>query len=255
MKRIACLTLVLAAFPFNVFAQDPVPAELIPSITVTGSGEVRAAPDTARIQVGVVTEGETAAAALEQNTAAMKKLMATLKEHGLEDRDIQTTSFKVSPRYRQEPPYRKDPGIQQQIQQDSSQEQKSEEQAEPRIIGYEVTNQVMITVRKLSEIGTVLDAAVQSGANNVDSIEFDVAEKESLLDEARKAAVANARHKAEIYAKAENRHVRQALIIQEASTSVPRRSVPWSMGFEMAVPISAGEQTLGVSVTVTYHID
>ena len=246
--------LAIAVLPSAVLAQERVASELVPSITVTGTGEVTASPDLARLQVGVVTEAETAAAALEQNSAAMQKLIEILKKHGLEDRDIQTTNFDVSPVYRDEQYNKGD--LQQEAQQAPFEEQqKSEKDSRPRIVGYEVRNEVMITIRKLAEMGAILDAVVQSGANSISSIQFDIAEKEKLLDEARKAAVQNARRKAEIYAGADGRVVRHALLIREAEQD---SSGSFLGRLELArrdVPILAGEQTLSVSVTVTYHID
>ena len=70
-----------------------------PSITVTGAGEVQAKPDFAQVQVGVVTEGATAAEAMRKNNEAMSQLIAMIRKRGIEDRDLQTIQFNVSPRY------------------------------------------------------------------------------------------------------------------------------------------------------------
>lgn len=211
-------------------------AELPPSVTVIGTGEVNARPDMAQITVGVLTEAKTAAEAMQSNNTAMEKLIDLLKQQGLEEKDIQTTNFSVSPQYRQDQP--------------------RQAHEPPRIVGYQVSNLVQIKVRKLAGLGGILDEVVTAGANQVHGISFSIAETEELLDDARQKAMESALRKAQLYARAAGMNVGKALLIQEATPNVPR---PVSAGVRMAmaqsaVPIASGEQSLSASVTVTYEL-
>jgi uncharacterized protein YggE len=205
---------------------------LVPSITVVGSGKVSARPDMAQVQVGVVTEAPQAAKALKDNNEAMARLLSTLSGRGIDSKDVQTANFSVAPQYKRGP----------------HGEQLNE------IVGYRVSNEARVKVRKLDALGQVLDEVVQQGANHVQGISFAVAEPTPLLDEARRKAMADAHRKAELYAKEAGVAVGQVLLIEEAT---PRLPVPRMMEFAGAgggVPIAEGEMDFGASITVTYAI-
>jgi uncharacterized protein YggE len=209
-------------------------AALAPSITVVGSDKVAAKPDMAEIQVGVTTQAPTAAKALKDNNQAMAALVKVLSARGIADKDQQTSSFNISPQYRQGTP-----GV-----------------LGPEIVGYQVSNQLHIKVRQLASLGELLDEVVSAGSNQVHGISFSVADPTPLLDEARRKAMADARRKAELYAKAAGVGLGQVLLIEEQTAHLPR---PQMMGAAMgrgaaAVPVAAGEQEFAASVTVTYRI-
>ncbi|RYE36843.1 MAG: DUF541 domain-containing protein, partial [Hyphomicrobiales bacterium] len=153
------------------------------TITIEGRGEVRAAPDMALINSGVTTQGATAREALDANTAAMADLIAALKEAGIETRDIQTSGFSVNPNYVY-----------------SDARDANGYQLPPKINGYQVYNTVNVRIRKLDTLGAVLDKAVTVGANTINGVSFSVTDPTELYNEARKAAFADARSKAELYA-------------------------------------------------------
>ena len=155
-------------------------AKLNRTLSITGTGEVRAVPDMATITMGVMSFAATAQEALAANTKSMTDVMSLLKQQGIEDRDIATSNFNVSPRY--------DYG------QGGTQQ--------PKVTGYDVTNTVTVTIRKIATLGDLLDKAVTAGSNQVYGIAFSVSKPDAMLDEARKNAVADARHKAEVYAAA-----------------------------------------------------
>lgn len=228
-------TLALALCFLASPARAGAPAALLPSITVQGTGEVAATPDTAEIQAGVVTQAEFAAEALDANSAAMTKVMQTLEGAGLAKKDIQTSQFSVSPVY----------------------ERNNEHMRERKIVGYQVTNQVQIKVRKLDSVGEILDKLVAQGANQVNSIRFSVAEPERLLDEARRKAMADARRKAELYVQAEDLKLGRPLLIQEQAPRLPQARALQAAAFAArdAVPIAAGELTFQASIQVTYRLD
>jgi uncharacterized protein len=225
----ACLFVALAAFPAHAAeaGKDRV-------IVVSGEGEVAAAPDRARLSAGVLTEAETAAAALDANTAAMNRVFAALRMAGIPDTKMQTSNFSVSPQYA---PYRGD-------------------NAQPRTItGYQVANQVTVTVDDLSKLGSVIDAAVRSGANQSYGLSFDIADPKPYQAKARAAAVADAAAKAKTLADAAGVRLGPILAIQEDGGPTLTPSLPLrAMALAAPAPVAAGEETVRVNVTLTYAI-
>jgi uncharacterized protein YggE len=207
---------------------------MIPSITVVGTDHVSAKPDMAEIQVGVTTQATTAAAALKENNEAMEKVFRTLAAKNIAEKDRQTSNFSVAPRYRTSRP--------------------GEEQLQ-QIVAYQVSNLVHIKVRDLSALGGILDELVGGGANQVHGISFVVGEPGRYLDEARRKAMADARHKAELYAQAENVKVGRVLLIEEATPHPRPMAVDGMMArAAAAVPIAPGELDFHANITVTYEI-
>jgi uncharacterized protein YggE len=201
------------------------------SITVSASGTVSVEPDQARITSGVTADGASAREALTSNTAAMQKVIAALKEAGIDPKDIQTASFRVEPRYTRP----------------------IEGQA-PKIDGYSVTNEVHVLVHDLDKLGDILDRLVTAGANQSAGLNFGVSKAETLLDEARQQAVANALRRAKLYAAAAGAEVGEVLTIVEGGGEPPR---PMLMARAMkaeAVPIERGTETLEANVTITWAL-
>ena len=201
-------------------------------ISVTASGTVTAEPDIALISTGVASEARTAREALDANSAAMRRLIGGLKAAGIEPRDIQTTSLNVEPVYEQ----RRD-------------------NRSPAITGYRVHNQVRITARDIDKLGEVLDQAVTLGANQIGGIQFEVSKAETLKDEARRTAIANARRRAELFAAAAGVKLGRVLRIEER---VQHHGPPVPYARTMAaeaVPIEKGTQTLEAVVSVTWELD
>ena len=201
-------------------------------ISITASGTLTAEPDIALISTGVVSEARTAREALDANSAAMRRLIGGLKAAGIEPRDIQTTSLNVEPVYEQ----RRD-------------------NRSPAITGYRVHNQVRITARDIDKLGEVLDQAVTLGANQIGGIQFEVSKAETLKDEARRTAIANARRRAELFAAAAGVKLDRVLRIEER---VQHHGPPVPYARTMAaeaVPIEKGTQTLEAVVSVTWELD
>jgi uncharacterized protein len=229
----AASALTLAAAYFSpAFADDN---KMVRSISLSGHGEVRMAPDLAVVTVGVMSSAATAREALDANTKAMEAVMASLKEASIETRDIQTASFSVNPRY--------DYG------QNNAQP--------PKVIGYDVSNNVTITVRKLDSLGAILDQVVSSGSNQINGVMFQVDKPEAATDEARKLAVADAMRKANIITVASGVTLGQIISLSERGDYQPPQPVFKSMRAEVAaadVPIAQGEQVLTVDVNITWEI-
>lgn len=235
---------LIALAPFVVAAAFAMPAlaEDDSTMVMTGHGEVTAAPDTAVITSGVTTEGETARDALDANTKAMSQLIETLKAANIETRDIQTSNFSVNPNYVY-----------------SDERDANGYTKPPKIVGYQVSNTVTVRVRDLPALGTILDKAVSIGANTVNNIAFSVADPSRLYDEARKAAFADARDKADLYAEAAGVSLDRILNISEQQNfnQPPRPYAMKAMAQDAVaapVPVQAGELTFAIDVAVTWDL-
>ena len=221
----------IAFFTTPIAAED---ARMDRTITVFATGTATAVPDAARIQSGVVAEAATAREALSANNAAMAKLIAGLKENGIDPKDIQTANFNLNPRYTNPP-----------------------DGKPPVIDGYQASNQVEVHVRNLDKIGEVLDKLVTLGANQMNGITFEVSAAETLRDAARKDAIANARRRAELYAAAAGAKVGKVMAINEGGSTDPR---PYFKAGRVAaamdsVPVERGTQSLEANVTVTWELE
>ncbi|NBN63314.1 DUF541 domain-containing protein [Microvirga tunisiensis] len=202
-------------------------------ITVQGIGSIAVVPDQALISGGVVSEAKTAAEALAANSKALAAVVEKLKAAGIDDKDMQTSGFSVQPKYTD---YGKT------------------DQA-PVIDGYQVNNTVSIKVRDLSKLGGLLDTMVSSGANAIGGVSFMVSDGDKRSDDARKAAVADARRKAELYAAAGGVKLGKVLSITEGGSAMPQPMYRMAaMSAEAAPPMLAGEETLSASVTVVFEL-
>ncbi|MGF7159854.1 hypothetical protein FHS85_001473 [Rhodoligotrophos appendicifer] len=217
-------------------AEAPARAETPPrTLSLTGTGEVKAVPDQAMISIGVVEQAATAAAALSANNAAMAEIMATLKAAAIGDRDIQTANFSVSPRY----VYPK------------------EGNEPPRIEGYEVSNQVTVRVRDLAKLGGVLDKVVSSGSNQINGISFLIADRDTAENEARRLAVADAKAKADLYAAAAGVTLGPVYSLSENGGYQPPQPMmrqSFAKAAPDSVPIAQGEQTVSIEVNITWQL-
>ena len=215
-----------------------------PSLSVVGHGKVSAVPDVADINIGVVSQGQTAKDALRSNSDAMEGLQKVLRERGVAAKDIETKQIQVSPVYSHPDPRRPTA---------------NSEDFVPKVVGYRVTNSVEVTVREIAKLGEMLDAVVVAGANQVTGIAFRVDKPEQLLDQARKLAMADAKRKAELLAGEAGIVLGPARHIVEAGGMPPRPTMlgggaPQMMMARSAAPVAAGEQELSVSVQVSYSI-
>jgi uncharacterized protein YggE len=165
----------------------------------------------------------------------MTAVLAALREAGIADADIGTARFSIAPVHAQR------------------------DRAEPRIVAYRVTNQVDVTVRKIAQVGEVLDKLVAAGATDIAGVTFTLSDPAKLLDQARAAAFADARRKAELFAKAAGAQVGRAVNISEDETARPQ---PFRMLSQAspragaaATPIEPGEETLRAQVVVSFELN
>lgn len=216
--------------PTQVVVATPPPINR--SVSVTGVGTVTAAPDKATIYIGVRTQGDTSSDALDENSTQMTSLLNTLKAAGIAARDIQTSDFSIYPRYND-----------------------SRNSTTQEIIGYEVSNTVVVTIRNLENFGEVLDAAVEAGGNQVNGIEFGFSDPAALTEQAREQAMAAAKANADQLATLADVSLGTVVSINESSyfpTPVYRGAM--EQAADAAVPIEAGQSSLSVTVNVTYEL-
>jgi uncharacterized protein YggE len=224
------LRVLFAVFVIAAAALTPVQAaeKIDKLITVTGEATVAAAPDAASIRVGVSSQGKTARAASDANAKDMTVVIAAIKESGVADRDIQTTSLSLQPQY--------DPN----------------KTGAARLIGFQANNQITVKIRDIAQLPNILDRAISAGANEMSGIEFVISEQSKLLDKARAEAIADARRKAELYANAAGMKVGRVMAISEEGTVPPPRTFQAMRAGAAAV--APGEQTLRAVVTVSYEL-
>jgi len=210
----------------------PARAQIIPpaAISVTGEATVLVPPDLAEIGGGVTSEAKTAREASEANNAAMGKVLQALKGAGIEEKDVQTARLSLQP---QSAPNRSGPSA---------------------IAGYRASNRVTVRVRDVTKVANVIDTLVGAGANEIGGINFVVSQASKLLDEARERAVADARRKAEIYAKAAGVTLGAPLGISEEGNSAPVPYRRMAAGMAVSAPVAQGEETLAVTVSVSWAI-
>jgi uncharacterized protein len=227
MRSAVLLVAVLLGAP----ALAETPADFPPAISVTGEAHISVAPDIAFVDAGVATDAKSAREASEANNAAMTKVFAALKAANIDARDIQTSRLSLQQQYA---PNRAGPSP---------------------ITGYRASNRVTVRIHDVSKVAGVIDTLVGAGANDIGNVAFEVSQASKLLDDAREKAVADARRKAEIYAKAAGVTLGAPLGISEGSAPQPMLRGKMMAGIAAApTPIAQGEETLSVSVSVTWAI-
>jgi uncharacterized protein len=235
MKTRILATLIMIIAPLTIQAQDSQAAvEPIPQIAVTGRGEVKVSPDRATIQISVQTRGSTAAAAAAENANKQQTVLSALRALGLGNDQLSTINYNVYP------------------------EQRYEQGKEPVIVGYTVTNTILAEVRKLTQVGPVIDAALSHGANMITSLQFYASNTEAARRTAIATAIEKARTDAEAAAKAARGTLGTLLEINVGPYSPPPPR-PMMMMKEAGgragadTPINAGEETLAVEVSTRWR--
>lgn len=200
-----------------------------PAVTVTGEATASVAPDRAVVRAGVVSQGKTAREAMSANTKQMTTVLAALKEAGIADADVQTSRVNL--------------------------EQLRDNSRPPQVTGFQASNQVTVQLRDIGKVGEVLDKLVSAGTNSVSGFDFIVSDPSKALDKVRTDAIADARRKAEIYAKAAGVTLGKPIAIVEEGGAPARpmlRMAAPTAG--AAVPIAVGEEQLRISVSVSFEL-
>lgn len=209
-------------------------------ISVEGYAEIEVEPDQAHVSVGVSTKGATPAAAIDANSASAAKVIAAARKAGLGDRDIRTGSINLSQAYKNV--------------------RTAQGNFEQQPDGYTVSNVVVLRVRDLPKLGAILRDTVDEGANRVSGLTFGVADPSRLQDDLRKAAVADARRRAEMLAEAAGAKLGPVRSIADPPRGQGR---PMQVQAEMRmaaapradVPVSGGSLSFSQSVSVTWTLE
>ncbi len=228
---------MLSGAPRAVRAADATNGEH--TISVTGTGKVTVKPDVADVNLGVTTQANTAKAARDDAATKMNAIIAALKNLGIADDDIQTSNISINPVY-------------------------DYNSSSPQITGYQVNNQVNVHVTDISKVADVIDDSVTAGATNVNYVSFDVADRSAAENQARTAAVNDAKSHADALAAAAGVTITGVQSISDASVSYP---YPWygvaadgSKGGgapgapSVPTPVQPGTQDITITVTVSYLI-
>jgi uncharacterized protein len=234
-KSLAVAALLAAAFPA---AAQPAPAPSLFAdgvrLDVVASGEVNRAPDIVIISAGVMTRAAQADAALRDNAARMDRVRAALRRLGIEPRDIQTGSISLH------------------------QDAQHGPDGQVRVNGYVAGNQLSIRFRDVARAGPIIDALVAEGVNQFNGPMFDLADRQGAVDEARTRAIAVARARADLYARALGTRVRRIVAVSEAG---PGQSIyvgnveAQAVSRDSATSVEPGEQRVSATVTVTFELE
>lgn len=202
-------------------------------IQVSATGTANMAPDMATVSAGVVTQGTTAREAMVGNAAKMTRVFEELKAAGIETKNITTSQLSLQPKYNYQ------------------------NRQAPKIDGYEARNTVSAKTYDLDSVGTMLDALVKAGVNNINGVQFSIKDSKSAKDKAREDAIREAREKAESMAAAAGVKLGKLKSLSESGGNFNPRPVAYAMEARSAgasTPVAAGEQEISVTVNMSYDI-
>lgn len=209
-----------------------------PLLSFTVTEEVRADPDRANVGAGVTTQATTAVEAMRQNATQMAAMVRALRSAGIPERDIQTSGINLSPQYDYRP---------------------QEQGQPPRLIGYQVSNQVQVTTADIANLGRLLDALVAAGGTNLNGPSFSLADPDAGMDEARAAALRAAGERAAVYARAAGYRTARLVSLSEGGGHVPppmpvmARMV--AQDAAASTPVSPGQVARNLVLNVQYRLE
>jgi len=208
-------------------------------ITVSAEGEVIVVPDIAKLSFSVVSEGQNSDTIQKENNEKVSQAITFVKGEGVDDKDIKTAHYNISPRYNYN--YKSETG-------------------EPQIIGYRMTQTVSVTVRDLEAVAGILGGLPELGINQIQGVSFDIDDPDSALNDAREEAFDKARDKAEIMAKQNGTSIKRVVTFSEGNGGYPIPYYAKAESFDSGVvaaqapTIEAGSQEVTVNVSVTYEL-
>ena len=232
---VMALMIGATALPSSALAQQASIGQTIAGtrLDISATGEVSRVPDIAVISAGVVTKGSTATAALQDNAARMQRVVAALKRAGVADRDIQTSNVSLNPEYRYP------------------------ENQSPQLTGYSASNNVSVRFRDVRTSGSILDALVGQGANQISGPNLTIDKPDAALDEARTKAIAVGRERAQTYARSLGMRVVRLVAVSETGGNSIVQPLPMYARADVAMAktsIEPGEQKLQVTLNMTFEL-
>ncbi len=225
-----------ALSPRPAAAADPTATTPEHTISVSGTGTVTLKPDVADLHLGVLVSRTTVKAARADAASAMTKVLAAIKALGIDDKDIQTSNVSLQPTY-----------------------DYSNGTNPPRITGFQMSNSVTVTVRDLDKLGDAIDNGLAAGATSLDGVTFRVSDEAAAESQARQAAMAEARSKADTLATAAGISIAGVASISETSAPIPGPVYYGAAGAapdsaKVATPIQVGTNDVTITVSVIYLI-
>lgn len=209
-----------------------------PLVSFSITEEIRTVPDRASIGAGVTTTAPTAVEAMRQNAAAMDRLVRALRARDIPARDIQTSGINLSPQYDYRP---------------------QEQGQPPRLIGYQVSNQVRVTTANIAGLGPLLDTLVEAGGTNLDGPTFFLEDPDAALETARETALRRATERAARYARAAGYRSARLVQLSEGNAFVAPPPMPmYRMAAETAdaaTPVAPGQVSNSVTLNVQYRLE
>lgn len=242
LMRAAAVGLLLSAAAVPAaFAQAAPPAAAdslfrATTLNLSAYGETKVAPDMASISLGVMTEGKTAAEAMQANATRMSAVMASLRKAGIADKDIETSNLNLNPQYNYQ------------------------ENQPPLLIGYQASNNVTIRVHDLKRLGAAVDASVNAGANQVQGISFGLEDPTAAENAARAAAVKALVAKADLYAQATGYKVSRLVSLSEGGGYTPAPPMPMAafsakrMESDAGTSVSGGQLSVRIDISGLYEL-
>ena len=234
---------------FALIGADYTPANVI---SVSGKGEVFAVPDLAEISFDVREEGKTSADAQKKATAKINKILNDLRKFGIDEKDIKTIGYNIYPKYE----YRRE----------SAPLPNGGTEVYPYpgkqvIVGYEVSQSILLKIRKTEDAGTVVTTLGSTNVSNLSGVNFSIDDEEKIKDEARRKAIADAKNKAEILARDLGVSLVRIVSFSENGSYAPpimyAKAAMATMASDRAVEapeIPAGENKITSQVSITYEI-
>jgi uncharacterized protein len=232
-RKINGLLVILVCFSLPTAAQEQV-EKLPPKIRVSGEATVMAKPDQLQLDLGVVTQAQTSETAAAQNARQLDAVLAELRKALGPAAEIETISYTLHPNY-----------------------QYPREGGKPTVTGYTATNLVRVTLNDLTAAGKAIDAATQTGANQIRRLQFKLKDEQATQARALREAAAKARAQAEALANALGVNIVRVLSAVEGNSSVqPVRDVMLMSRAEAAAPtpIEPGAIEVRAAVTLTVEI-
>ena len=209
-----------------------------PLLTFSITEELQSTPNRANIGAGVTTTAPTAVEAMRQNAEAMNRVIRAIKARGVAERYIQTSGVNLSPQYDYTPQQQGQP---------------------PRLIGYQVSNQVRVTTSNLDQLGPLMDALVSAGGTNIDGPNFSIDNPDAALDTARQTALRRATERAALYARAAGYASARLVSVTEGGGMAVPPPMPMmrmqAAAAEMATPVQPGQVTNAVTLTLQYRLE
>ncbi|HYC52707.1 MAG TPA: SIMPL domain-containing protein [Gemmatimonadaceae bacterium] len=235
MNRLIAGTFGLCAFLTVPLAAQDQARPTTPQIVTNASGEVRVTPDRATVQIGVQTRATTAAAASSQNSQKQRAIIDAIKARGIPAEQIATSNFNVIPETRYD----------------------REGQAAPRTTSYLVINTITVEVRRIDQVGPVIDAALGAGANQINSLAFGVSNPDSARRAALAIAVAKSRADAEVIARAAGGTLGSLIEINAVDGYTPAPPRPFmareAMAADAKVPVEPGQESVTATVSARWQ--